>query len=113
VQLSQSRRLLAQSPYFVLEHIDLPANSQWEIDVEEEVWVLPLAGEASFDLLNVSVGQAVFLDAQSAHFRAGRGGLKGLVAYVASEPLLGLLRHNEDVAGGPAKRRPEIEELPT
>ena len=44
-RLSEARLVVAKSPYFVLEQLDLAANSYWEIDADREVWMLLLEGE--------------------------------------------------------------------
>jgi mannose-6-phosphate isomerase len=92
VRLSEARRVLEANRYFLLEQIDLPPDSRWELDADGEVWLLVLAGEAMLGPIGAGPGEAVFLEAHSVTVRAGRSGLKGLVAYVASAPASGLLR---------------------
>ena len=111
--LSAARRLLAVSPYFVLEGVDLPANSSWELEVEGEAWVLGLDGAATFDHLPVSAGEALFVEAQSANVRAGHRGLHGLIAYVATSPSATLFRRLEGEADHVATRSPATQEVLT
>lgn len=85
-RLSEARLVLAYSPHFVFEQIDLAPDSHWEIDAASETWVLLLQGDANFDLLTAHSAEAVFVDSQCVRVRAGPSGLKGLMAYVASEP---------------------------
>lgn len=86
-QLSEGRQVVARSPYFVLEQIDLPANSHWEINAAVETWVLLLSGEAKFGLLPVVSGDAVFIEGHRVALTVGDHGAKGLMAYVASTPI--------------------------
>lgn len=97
-RLSDARLLVATSPYFVLEQLDLAANSYWEIDADREVWMLLLEGNAKFDLLDVASGEAVFVQGQRARVQAGAGPIKALLAYAASEPVPNLFqsRNGED-----------------
>ncbi|MEQ1770323.1 MAG: class I mannose-6-phosphate isomerase [Devosia sp.] len=92
VRLSDARLVMATSPYFVLEQVDLAANSRWEINAESETWLLLLGGDAKFDLLGVRSGEALFIENQRVGLRAGADGLKCLIAYAASEALPDLLR---------------------
>ena len=96
-RLSDARSVMAQSPYFVLERIDLAPNSHWEADAMGETWVLILEGEAAFDLMQVASGEAMFLERHRATVRTGERGAKGLMAYVASSPIAGLLRSRSGV----------------
>jgi mannose-6-phosphate isomerase len=99
--LSDARTLLAGSPYFMLERLDLAPNSRWEVGARQETWILLLEGDAKFDLMHVSVGEAVLLDDQSASLRVGAIGAKALLAYAAAEPALDLL-HSLDGQGSTA-----------
>jgi mannose-6-phosphate isomerase len=90
-RLSDARMVLAKSPYFVLEVLELAANSYWEVHADREVWMLLLDGSAAFDLLQVVAGEAVFVADQRASLRTGAGPVKALLAYVASAPLAGIL----------------------
>lgn len=85
-RLNHARLVVARSPYFVFEQIDLPSDSCWEIDASSETWILLLDGNASFNLLTVRLGQAVYVEKQQARLRAGPSGTRALMAYVAIEP---------------------------
>jgi mannose-6-phosphate isomerase len=89
-RLTDARTLLVASPYFILERLDLPSQSDWEFHAEHETWLL-VEGDARVGLMNAFVGDAVYLDAERTSITAGRHGLKGLVAYLATEPSRGLL----------------------
>lgn len=96
-RLSEARNVMAQSPYFVLEQIDLAPNSHWEVDALSETWVLILEGEAAFDLMQVASGEAMFLEGHRATVRTGERGAKGLMAYVASSPVASLLQSRNGI----------------
>jgi mannose-6-phosphate isomerase len=91
-RLSEARLVVATSPYFVLEQVDLAPNSYWEIDADRETWVLLLSGDAKFGLLQATSGEAVFIDGHRARVRAGATPVRALMAYVASEPIPTLLQ---------------------
>lgn len=91
-RLSDARLVVVRSPFFVLEQIDLAADSYWEIDATSESWILLLEGEARFDLLKAVSGEAVFINEQRVRVRVGPTALKALLAYVASEPIHDLLQ---------------------
>ena len=108
-RLSDARLVLSRSPYFVLEQVDFAPNSYWEVDADRETWLLLLEGEAKFDLLQVSSGEAVYLHGQRARIRAGARGVKGLMAYVASEPVATLLQsRNGETREATVGRVPEL-----
>jgi mannose-6-phosphate isomerase len=111
LELQPGRRVLASSAYFVLEHIDLPADSRWEIDVEGEAWLLVLSGETGLEAEHAGAGDGLFIDAQLATCRPGATGLKCLLAYVANQPFAGLLRRLTDEPAN-LDRLPTSQELP-
>jgi mannose-6-phosphate isomerase len=90
-RLTDARTLLVASPYFVLEQIDLPSQSAWELHAEHETWLFVVEGNARVGLMTAFVGEAIYLDAESTSITAGSQGLKGLVTYLAAEPSHGLL----------------------
>jgi mannose-6-phosphate isomerase len=91
-RLTDARTLLVASLHFVLERIDLPSQSNWELRAEHETWLLVLEGDARVGLMNAFVGEAIYLDAENTSIKAGSHGLKGLVAYLATEPSRSLLQ---------------------
>jgi mannose-6-phosphate isomerase len=103
-RLSDARRLLATSPYFVFERLDLPPGSNWRLDTDCETWVLALDGGATAGDFALSVGTAIFAESDEVDLRVGVNGLVALVAYAKSSPLPYLLRrlsvngenHSED-----------------
>jgi len=88
---SEVRTLLIACPYFVLERIDLSANSGWEVEAGGETWLLALEGNAQIGAVHATAGAAFFLAADHVAIETDRVGLSALVAYVAAEPLTGLL----------------------
>jgi mannose-6-phosphate isomerase len=91
-RLSDARRLLAASPYFVFERIDLPSGSNWRLDAHCETWMLVLDGGATAGDFDLSVGTAIFAESDDVDLRVGVNGLVALVAYAKSSPLPFLLR---------------------
>jgi mannose-6-phosphate isomerase len=100
-RLSEAREVLAQSPYFVLEHIELAPNAHFELNATVETWVMLLEGEAAFDLMQLTVGEAMFIEAHGASVWTSGSGAKGVMAYAASAPLPDLLvsRSSAPMAG--------------
>jgi mannose-6-phosphate isomerase len=103
-RLTDARSLLVANSYFVLERVDLPPNSNWELHAEQETWVLVIEGYAQIGLMNAFVGEAIFVEADRASLKVGSGGLKGLVAYLGPRPRPGLLQ-NLDRQNGAAPAR--------
>jgi len=66
-RLSPVRTLLVTSPYFILERIDLPRQSTWDLEARNETWLLVLNGHARVGLTDAFVGEAVFIDAEEAN----------------------------------------------
>jgi mannose-6-phosphate isomerase len=92
-----------------MEQVDLAANSYWEINADREVWVLLLEGSAKFDLLQAVPGEALFVEDQQVRVHAGAGAVKALVAYVASDPVAGLLQsRNGETQEALVSRFPEL-----
>ena len=92
-RLTDARSLLVASPYFVLERIDLPPNSNWALNAERETWLLVVEGHAQIGLVNAFVGEAIFVEADHASLKVGSRGLKGLLAYLGPTPIPGLLQN--------------------
>ncbi len=90
--LSNERTVLIVSPHFVLERFDLLAGSRWELDAEYETWFLVIDGSGEVGAIELSRGEAIFLEQDCAEIRVGPEGLKGLVAYAAARSSPDLLR---------------------
>ncbi|MGO9483862.1 MAG: class I mannose-6-phosphate isomerase [Rhodomicrobium sp.] len=94
-RLTNARTLLVASSHFVLERIDLLSKSNWELHAGRETWLFVLEGHARIGLMNAFAGEAMFLEAEDTGIEVGAGGMKGLLAYLATEPSTGLLRSRE------------------
>jgi mannose-6-phosphate isomerase len=82
------------NPHFVLERIDLPANSKWALDADRETWLLVIEGCARIGQISASVGDAVFAEADRADLEVGPTGMSGLIAYPGPDPIMALLRES-------------------
>ncbi|MEA2795938.1 MAG: mannose-6-phosphate isomerase, partial [Bradyrhizobium sp.] len=69
-RLTAARTALVSSPHFVLERIDLQANSNWALNADRETWILVIEGSARIGLIAASVGDAVFAEADRAGIEA-------------------------------------------
>lgn len=107
-RMTDARTLLVADPHFILERIDLAPRSAWELRADRETWLLVLDGHARIGLMNAFVGEAIFLDSERTHIKAGSLGLRGLLAYSAAAPCAGLL-HNLDGLNAcePSSRLPQ------
>ncbi len=94
-RLTGARTLLVASSHFVLERIDLSSKSNWEFRAGPETWLLVLEGHARIGLMNAFAGEAMFLEAEDTSIEAGAEGMKGLLAYLATEPSTSLLHSRE------------------
>ncbi len=80
-RLSGARTVLTVNPHFALERIDLLPGSIWMLDASKETWLLAIEGDAQLGATRLSLGKAVFLQADHADIEAGADGLKALLAY--------------------------------
>jgi mannose-6-phosphate isomerase len=91
-RLTAARTALVSSPHFILERIDLQANSNWLLDADRETWILVIEGRARIGLIAASVGDAVFAEADRASIEVGPDAMSCLVAYPGPEPTMPLLQ---------------------
>lgn len=91
-RLTDNRTVLIECPSFVLERVDLPASTQWDLMVDRETWLLATQGDAQVGSIQLGIGQAVFMDADRAVIDVGPGGFSGLVAYTDAPPRQNPLR---------------------
>lgn len=107
-RLTDARRVLFPSPQFVLERVDFQANSQWALDADRETWILVIEGKGRIGHTDATVGDAIFIEVDSAGIAIGPDGMSGLVAYPGPDPMVSLL---QDCTGrtteSPAARRPK------
>jgi mannose-6-phosphate isomerase len=93
-RLTTVRTALIANPHFVLERIDLPASSNWALNADRETWLLVIEGCARIGLVNASVGDAVFAEADRADIEVGPTGMSGLIAYPGPDPIMPLLQES-------------------
>jgi mannose-6-phosphate isomerase len=113
--LTAARTVLVASAHFVLERVDLPANSIWALNADRETWILVIAGHARIGLTSASVGDAVFAEADRAGIEVGPDGMSGLMAYPGPDPIMPLLQESGEQmtksTGASAVRSPKPEEI--
>jgi len=113
-RLTDARTALIASPHFVIERIDLPANSNWALNADHETWILVTEGHARIGLTNTTVGDAIFAEADSAGIEVGPHGMSGLIAYPGPDPVVTLLQDSGQrmtkSAGTPALHSPKSSE---
>lgn len=90
-RLTAGRTVLTANPHFVLERVELAANSNWSLDAKRETWMLVIEGRARIGSISASVGDAVFAEADRADLEAGPAGMSGLIAYPGPDPTMSLL----------------------
>jgi mannose-6-phosphate isomerase len=95
-RLADGRTLLVANSHFVLERVEFLPHSIWELTTLGETWFLILDGNARIgSSLDVSIGDALFVENDHAGIKTGAEGLKGLLAYVGPHINPDLL-HNRD-----------------
>lgn len=100
--LTAVRTVLVGSPHFVLERIDLPANSNWALNADRETWILVIEGQARIGLTSMTVGDAVFAEADRAGIDVGPDGMSALLAYPGPDPVVALLEESKEHMTKPA-----------
>jgi len=114
-RLSATRTALIASPHFVIEQIDLQANSSWTLNADRETWILVTEGRARIGLIDASVGDAVFAEADRAGIEVSPDGMSGLIAYPGPNPTMALLQESGEQminsAGTSAVRLPKSNEI--
>jgi mannose-6-phosphate isomerase len=93
-RLTADRTALIASPHFVLERIDLPANSNWVLMADRETWILVIEGTARIGLSNTAIGDTIFVEADRAGIEVEPGGMSGLIAYPGPNPIMSLLQES-------------------
>lgn len=114
-RLTAARTVLVANPYFVLERIDLPANSSCALHADQETWMLVLDGHARIGATDMSVGSVMFAEADRAGIEVGPDGMSGLIAYPGPDPDAALLQdldgHRTDFAGASALHPPQRKDI--
>jgi mannose-6-phosphate isomerase len=80
-RLTDTRTLLISNTHFTFERIDLPPNSDWCLEAEQETWLLVVDGGARTESFDVVKGDAVFAQSDRVDMHVGTMGMAGLVAY--------------------------------
>jgi mannose-6-phosphate isomerase len=91
-RLTTARTVLIASPHFVIERIDLPANSKWALNADQETWTLVIEGRAQIGSTKAVVGDAIFVEGDRAGIEVGPDGMGGLIAYPGPDPIVSLLQ---------------------
>lgn len=108
VRMSAQRTLLTGDHHFVLERLELPADTTWQLKAEQETWLLVLDGSAAVGVMDIAKADAVFAQSDELTIAAGGSGLVGLLAYTGNSPIPGLLRRSASrpVAGESTQSSP-------
>jgi mannose-6-phosphate isomerase len=114
-RLTAVRTALVACPHFVLERIDLPANSSWALNATRETWMLVIEGGTRVGRTSMTVGDAAFAEADRAAIDVGPDGISALVAYPGPDPVVALLEdsgeHMTKSASTSAARPSKPEEI--
>ena len=114
-RLSDERWALIASPHFVLERVNLPANSTWALTADRETWMLVIEGHAKIGATNTAVGDVIFVEADHAIIEVGPDGISGLIAYPGPDPIISLLQeagaHMTKSVGPSEVRLPKSNEI--
>jgi mannose-6-phosphate isomerase len=114
-RLNAERTALIENPHFILERIDVPANSNWTLKADRETWILVTEGQARIGVTNTTVGDVIFIEADRAGVEVGPDGMSGLIAYPGPDPVMSLLRGPGEQmtksAGASAQRLPKSNEI--
>ena len=91
-RLIGERSLLVSNPHFVFEKINLPPDSAWRLEAEQETWLLVINGDARAGSFDVAIGDTVFVQSDRVGMHMGTTGMVGLVAYPGGSLAPHLLR---------------------
>jgi mannose-6-phosphate isomerase len=108
---TDQRVVLVSGPHFVLERIDLSANSTWCLEAKRETWLLVLSGNALAGSLEVAATDALFVQSDRVAIRAGGTGMVGLVAYTGVGPVPHLLQCVAQSSSADAARPPTAAQM--
>jgi mannose-6-phosphate isomerase len=90
--LTAERTALIANPHFILERVDLAANSNWTLEADQETWMLVIEGGARIGAANATVGDVIFVEADHAIIEVGPDGVSALIAYPGPDPIISLLQ---------------------
>jgi len=101
-RLTDARTVLVTSRHFVLERVDLDPGSNWTLETDRETWILVIEGDGRIGSAETAVGDAIFMEADSAGMETGPDGMTILIAYPGPDPIAPLLRDCASHANGAA-----------
>lgn len=111
-RLTAERTVLIASPHFVLERVVLSASSNWALDAKHETWILVIEGRGMIGSIDVSIGDAIFAEADGADVQIGPSGMSALIAYPGPDPIMSLLQESKvqitAFAGTSTRHPPEL-----
>ena len=81
VKLSSERTVLLSTTHFVVERIELPANTTWCLSGARETWLYGLFGSATAGGHTLAAGNALFAEAAAVDMCVSANGVACLVAY--------------------------------
>lgn len=90
-QLDGERTILARTPYFVFERLELAPGQTWWMEASRETWLLVISGGAIVGSFGLAPGEAIFAQSERVGIRVGTHGLVALAAYAGGAPLPTLL----------------------
>ena len=108
-KLNDARNALIVNRHFVLEQIDLLPGSVWTLNASKESWILNIGGHARIGSTKVSLGEAVFLEADRAGIEVGADGMKALLAYPGPNASPNALEQLSDTGRHGSSRAPSIQ----
>ncbi len=101
MKLTDVRTLLVATPAFVLERIDIPPHSHWELSADNETWLFVISGKPRLGEQDAEMGRAFFLEKARAGISGGRDGASLLIAYPGPDPASSLLYNVEGRKAAP------------
>jgi mannose-6-phosphate isomerase len=92
--LTAFRTELVATRHFVVERMELKANSSWTLHADRETWTLVIEGRAQIGPTSASIGDAIFAEADHAAIEVGPNGMSCLVAYPGPTATLSVLQES-------------------
>ena len=93
---TDQRTVLATTPHFMLERIELTPADTCDFQIDGEAWLLVLEGHVTFGAIEAIAGEAIFIAADRARVSAGPAGFQSLLAYNSDRWLPGILTEQAD-----------------
>ena len=112
-KLTDQRTQLVACPHFVFERILLAPGTTWRMEVEQETWLLLLAGSADCRSFGLSRGDAMYAASDRVDIQVGNDGLTALVAYHAARSVPHLLQRLANRASASVRQQNMLSSLGT